>query len=366
MKAFWLVAFLLLPLLGHLYVLRHLWQLLPLGAAGKWTVIGLCLAAFACFFISFLFGSKMPLSVTTFFYEVGNSWIFILLYLVLAFAAIDLLRVAHLFPAALLHHNVKVSIGLALLMSGLFTYGYLNYQHKVRQPLVLTTRKTLAKPLKLVMITDLHLGYHNRRAEFARWVDMINAEHPDLILIGGDIIDISIRPLLEENVAQEFHRFQAPVYACLGNHEYYSGSMVARNFYREAGITLLRDSCATFGNEVCIIGRDDRTNTARQSVKQLMQKADSSKYVILLDHQPFQLEEAEQAGVDFQLSGHTHYGQVWPISWITDAMYEDAFGPLVKGRTQYYVSSGMGIWGAKFRIGTHSEYVVATLQQQKQ
>ena len=67
---------------------------------------------------------------------------------------------------------------------------------------------------------DLHLGYHNRRKELSRWVDIINAEHPDLILIGGDIIDISVRPLLEENMAAELRRLKAPVYACLGNHEY--------------------------------------------------------------------------------------------------------------------------------------------------
>lgn len=68
---------------------------------------------------------------------------------------------------------------------------------------------------------------------------MINAEQPDLILIAGDIIDNSVRPLMEENVAAEFHRLTAPVYACLGNHEYYSNQPKARRFYREAGITLL-------------------------------------------------------------------------------------------------------------------------------
>jgi len=73
------------------------------------------------------------------------------------------------------------------------------------------------------------------------------------------------------------------------------------------------------------------------------------------------LEKAEQAGFDFQFSGHTHYGQVWPISWITNAVYECAFGEHQHGNTRYYVSSGLGIWGGKYRIGTRSEYVVATI-----
>jgi predicted MPP superfamily phosphohydrolase len=92
-----------------------------------------------------------------------------------------------------------------------------------------------------------------------------------------------------------------------------------------------------------------------------MQGVDMSRYTILLDHQPCHLEEAECAMIDFQFSGHTHRGQIWPISWITDAVYEDAFGPLQKSGTQYYVSSGIGIWGGKFRIGTRSEYIVGRL-----
>ncbi|MBQ5579237.1 MAG: metallophosphoesterase, partial [Prevotella sp.] len=128
------------------------------------------------------------------------------------------------------------------------------------------------------------------------------------------------------------------------------------------GIHLLRDQSITLPYGITIIGRDDRTNMRRKSVKDLTKEADMSKYTILLDHQPYHLEDAERYGVDFQFSGHTHYGQVWPISWIEDRMYEDAFGPLQKGNTHYYVSSGIGIWGGKFRIGTHSEYVVLTLK----
>ena len=85
--------------------------------------------------------------------------------------------------------------------------------------------------------------------------------------------------------------------------------------------------------------------------------------MILADIRPsiYHLEDAEQNGVDFQLSGHTHYGQVWPISWITDYVYECSFGEHQRGNTRYYVSSGLGIWGGKFRIGTRSEYVVVII-----
>jgi predicted MPP superfamily phosphohydrolase len=84
-------------------------------------------------------------------------------------------------------------------------------------------------------------------------------------------------------------------------------------------------------------------------------------FTILLDHQPYNLDRAEAADIDFQLSGHTHRGQVWPISWITDHIYECSWGNHQRGNTRYYVSSGIGIWGGKFRIGTQSEYVVANI-----
>jgi len=99
----------------------------------------------------------------------------------------------------------------------------------------------------------------------------------------------------------------------------------------------------------------------RQSVKFLTQGTDTKRYTILLDHQPYGLEEAEHNGIDLQLSGHTHRGQVWPLNWVTQAMYECDYGSWRRGKTEYYVSSGIGIWGGKFRIGTSSEYVVINL-----
>ena len=217
------------------------------------------------------------------------------------------------------------------------------------------------------MVSDLHIGYHNRRAELARWVDIINAEQPDLVLIAGDIIDGSMRPIVEEHMSEEFRRLKAPVYACLGNHEYFAGDSTAVQFYHDAGIHLLRDSVA----DVCgirIIGRDDRMHMGRKDIASLLREAkptlkgrSGGPFTILLDHQPFHLDRAEAAGIDFQLSGHTHHGQVWPISWITDAIYECAYGEYQRGNTRFYITSGLGIWGGKFRIGTRSEYVVATV-----
>ena len=352
----------LLTLAGLAYALWRVWTILPLGSSWKILITGGCLAAFLAVFLNFMpFLGDIPLWLSSIIYETGTSSIFILLYLVMIFVLLDLGRLLHFIPKAWMVCNGWTSLCILTAVTGIFMYGNIHYKHKVRQPLELTTTKHLDKDLRIVMISDLHLGYHNRRADFAKWVDTINAEKPDLILIAGDIVDINVQPLLRENVAEEFHRLDAPIYACFGNHEYYSGIQNALSFYKAAGINLLRDSVATV-RSIRVIGRDDRTNPKRDSLEDLVDGTADSLYTILLDHQPYHLEEAENHGIDFQFSGHTHRGQIWPASWITDILYEDSWGELQRGATRYYVTSGIGIWGGKFRIGTQSEYVIATLR----
>lgn len=365
MNRIWFFAFLILPIAGIAYSFWRTWQILPLSNGYKYAILGLLFVAIFWFFANFFVFNidRWPLPLARASYEVGNSALFILLYAVLLFLLLDLGRLVHLVPRSFMVDSWKGTLTVVGVLVAVFTYGYFHYLHKVRMPIEMTTTKTLEAPKKIVMMSDLHIGYHNNRQELARWIDLINAEQPDLVLIGGDIIDGSMRPILEENMAQEFRRIKAPIYACLGNHEYFGGEKQAEQFYREAGIHLLRDSAVTVQG-INIIGRDDRTNANRMSLKQLATGLDMSRYTIVLDHQPYNLELAEQVGADFQLSGHTHYGQVWPISWIEDAIYEDAYGPLQKGGTQYFVTSGIGIWGAKFRIGTQSEYLVGTLTRQ--
>lgn len=358
----WMFIFLLLPVMGIVYIGWHVWTLVPLPAVWRVSIIMAGVLSFLMIFLNFRRAiDDMPLPLARLVYDIGNSSVFILLYLVVIFLVLDLGRLLHLVRPQWMHQNFPLTACIVIGMFALFLYGNVHYHHKVREELHLTTDKPLALPLRIVMLSDLHLGYHNPRKELARWVDLINAENPDVVLIAGDVIDMSMRPLVEENMAEEMRRLEAPVYACLGNHEYYSSEPLAEQFYRDARIQLLRDTCLVVG-DLCIMGRDDRTNLRRRNIDELARMADHTKYTILLDHQPYHLEEAEQAGIDFQLSGHTHRGQVWPISWITDALYECSFGAHQRGKTRYYISSGIGIWGGKFRIGTRSEYVVATLE----
>ena len=362
MAKFFIVA-LSVMLLMQGYVAWHVWRVLPFSTPIKVVIMVLMLLALACMVMQFK-SDSLPLGMATAMYEIGNSWLIIMFYLLMAFLVLDIGRAVHLVPASWLHANVITSIALTGVMLVTFIGGNIHYHNKQRQEITLTTDKHLERPLKIVMLSDMHAGFHNRRAEVGRWVDMINRDQADLILIAGDMIDGNVRPLLAEGTAEELQRLNAPTFACLGNHEYITGINKSLSLLEKTGIHILRDAAIDVDG-VTIVGRDDRSNFTRKNVKQLMQGVASDNYIILLDHQPYHLEEAEQNGVDLQLSGHTHRGQVWPLNWVTKKMYECDYGQCRRGSTDYYVSSGMGIWGGKFRIGTDSEYVVITVNNRE-
>ncbi len=354
----------LFPLLATVLTLaafdsHMLWKMAPGGWPAKLSATGLFLlwmgSAFACFFVL----ERLPVPAARILHGIGHAWFPFALYFGLfcllgrVAAACRLLPVRFLNGSAAGFWSVAVAVVLVMVLGG--------FQHhrKQRVELTIETSKPLEKPLTIVLASDLHLGYHTPRAELARWVDLFNAENPDLVLLCGDIIDMSLRPLAEANLAEEFRRIRAPVWAVPGNHEFYAGAKRSKSFLEEAGIRLLVDSVVRFKG-VDVIGRNDAFCHKRAALEQLARGLDG--FTLLLDHQPRDLGEAERAGIDFQFSGHTHRGQIWPVSWITDARYEKSWGPHQRGATRYYVSSGMGIWGAKIRVGTRAEYLVLHLK----
>lgn len=357
MRPFVFIAFMVFIIALTGYAGWHLWRIAPHG--WKLAVVLLFLVWTASFFIGFAFIEHIPIKAATALYEVGNTWLIAFMYLLLLFFIADIAALCHILPKAHLKDSLPGMLSAFGIVTIILVVGGIRYHHKYREEITISTEKSLDKPMTIVMASDLHIGYHNRKAELGRWVDLINAEKPDLVLFGGDIIDRSLRPVVEGNYAEEFHRIDAPVWAVLGNHEYFSDIDGAEQFYKDAGILLLKDSVEHFKG-IDVIGRNDRSYPCRAALSDLAGGLEG--FTILLDHQPSNLEEAKEAGIDFQFSGHTHHGQVWPISWVTDLIFEKAWGHYQKGSTLYYISSGLGIWGAKVRIGTRSEYLVLHLQ----
>jgi predicted MPP superfamily phosphohydrolase len=356
----------ILMLVAQLYVFWRLWHLIPVVPSVRPLLVILGVITLGSAFVALRWGDKLPTGVTAFLYLLGTSWFFILLYLLMAFLAVDILRLFGVPLARWLFDSWSGFGVLAAVMALIFTGGYLNYRNKKRVELriELPESQRLERPLKIVAISDLHLGYTIGRREFAGWVERINAERPDLILIAGDVLDNRVRPVFEADLPTAFRQIRAThgVYAAPGNHEYIGGIGQALDFLQASGVRVLRDSVAEVAGGLYLVGRDDRSNRRRKTLESLLQGVDAARPILLLDHQPYGLEEAEKNEVTLQFSGHTHHGQVWPISLITNALFEDAYGYRKKGGTHFYVTSGLGIWGGKFRIGTRSEYVVILLE----
>ena len=365
-KIMFIVIMLAVIIGANFYVFWRLWHMIPQGNPLRWVVLAFGVVAVSSVFIALLFGSNMPQGLAGFLYKLGTSWFFFMIYFAMLFLVADILRLCgvplrqYMFGS---WTGFFVSVGI---VAAVIIAGNIKYYNKKRVELTLTVEKPLPpQGLKVVAVSDLHVGYTIGKKELGKWIELINAENPDVVLIAGDVTDKRAWRLTEDGIAPEFRKIRAKygVFASLGNHEYINNVDESLAFLREAGMTVLRDSAVSVDSLFYVVGRDDNTNRNRQPLARLTEGLDRSLPVLLLDHQPYNLEQAEENGIDFQISGHTHRGQVWPISWVTDAMYEKSHGYLKKSGSHIYVSSGLGIWGGKYRIGTQSEYVVITLKE---
>ncbi|MDR3251707.1 MAG: metallophosphoesterase [Tannerella sp.] len=297
----------------------------------------------------------IPFTLGHFLFEAGASWLIFTLYMVVFLAATDLIKV--------FNHSFSYGFVISLCLTvSILAYGYINYQQTRKQVFNILVNRPLEgiNHLKIVAVSDLHLGNGTGMSRLHKNIDLINAEKPDLILIGGDLIDNAIFPVVEQRMDKELNRLEAPmgVFMVPGNHEYISGIAESAEFVKRTKIQLLRDSILVLPCGLQIIGRDDRSNRDRLAKEDWRSIVDKSKPTILLDHQPSNLDDARFLEADLQFSGHTHHGQVIPLNWLTHYLFELNYGFIKRDNTNYYVSSGLALWGPPFRIGTVSEMVV--------
>ena len=227
------------------------------------------------------------------------------------------------------------------------------------------------KPLKLGVITDMHLGRLLTAGRLGRAVELLAPEQPDAILYVGDIIDDHIK-LDAEATAAALAVAQPRLghWAVPGNHEYISGSIdKSLDFLRAVGMQVLRDQWAVVDNSFVLAGRDDLskpgfTGIQRGSMEEILADLPEqyrSLPLVVMDHQPAALDEARQAGTALMLSGHTHNGQLWPFNFVTELRYENPLGLLTKGNFHSIVSAGTGTWGPPLRTTGRAEVLLVTV-----
>lgn len=345
---------------ANIYIyIKFLQQISGVALWGKITLSILFWVIVLALFLSFMLRhSQVPSALLGAIYVVGSSWMVFTLYMTLLLLLFDLLKFAGI---GVNHSTLWAFAATAMLL----IVGYIVHLNPKTIHIDIKSEKMLGSRLRIVTLSDVHLGYGTGVRMLERYVEMINRHKPDIVVIAGDLIDNSTLPVREKGMDKILRQIDAPkgVYMAPGNHEYISGIEECAELCKMSNITLLRDSTAVIDNKLFIIGRDDRSNHRRKELSELLSGCDSSQLSIVIDHQPYELSQSDSLGVDVQISGHTHHGQVWPLSLVTDHLYEQSHGYREWSHSHIFVSSGLSLWGPPFRIGTRGDMAVFDFAQ---
>ncbi|MQA35445.1 metallophosphoesterase [Modestobacter roseus] len=225
--------------------------------------------------------------------------------------------------------------------------------------------------LRIVTFSDGHLSstYGGRR--FERVVETVNAQRPDVVAIVGDLVDGEVDQLREDVAPLADLVSEQGVFFVTGNHEYFVDTTAWLRHLPTLGVEVLRNERVELrrgGAAVDLAGIDDRTAAASgvpghgADLDAALDGRDDARPVVLMAHQPVQVEQARAAGVDLQLSGHTHGGQLWPFDYAVLLDQPAVEGLSRQGDTQLYVTAGAGYWGPPMRVGARPEVTVIELQ----
>lgn len=322
------------------------------------------------FFTGYLFRNVLPDEVMLPILYICNTWYIASLYITLSLLVLEVVtlsnRLFHWYPSWITKHWQQTKLTLFTLITFGVTGLMIHANHVVEYPVVRNVYLKLPKgssnrdSLTIVMMSDLHIGEMIGKKLVQRYVRMSNEQHPDLVVLVGDIMDYESRFAENARIEEDLQQLQAPlgVYIVYGNHEYRANRFAKQRWLKKTGATLLVDSVAQPDSSFSLIGRDDYINKKRKTLHTLMAGADTTRPVLVLDHQPWSFAEMAMNGVDLGLHGHTHNGQFWPYPLLMKLIYECPYGYYRKGPTQFYISSGIGIAGPPYRVGTASELVV--------
>ena len=318
--------------------------------------------------------------------RISTYWMGVLLYSVIAVGVFEVLHLiakhTKLKNTKLFSRGGKITVGslLTVLTVLVCIYGGVNAINIKTTEYEVNVNKSCEgiSDMNVVLVADLHLGYSIGVNQMKFMVDRINEQDPDLVVIAGDIFDNSYDSLDDpEGIKEQFHRIKSKygVYATMGNHdieekilmgftfswgESPSLSRQMQDFVEDCGIKVLYDEHVLVDNKFYLVGRRDRDKPgtddgSRASVSELTKDLDKTKPVFVIAHEPDELQETADAGADIDFSGHTHDGQLFPLTVIVRSIWENPCGILKKGDMTSVVTSGVGVYGPYMRVGTRAE-----------
>jgi hypothetical protein len=334
----------------------------------------LFIIAAASYVIAKFLDGKIPHVIYDAMIWIGSFWFAFMLYFFLSIIIIDLLKLLNwklnFFPQFFTNNYTDAKkyflFGVIIISCVIIFFGYLNTRKIVVNSLTIEIprKQSTLTELNAVVISDIHLSTINGEKLLSKIVAEINKLNPDIVFIPGDFVDDRAETLKLEKIGGSLSQIKAKygVFASVGNHEFINGIDGTSKFITENRVNLIRDSSYLVADGFVIAARDDSskvnfTGEHRKTLSEIMDSIDRNYPIILLDHTPYKLEEAEMNGVDLQLSGHTHHGQMFPLNLITKMIYEVSWGYKQRSNTHYYVSCGVGTWGPPVRLGSESEIV---------
>ena len=311
----------------------------------------------------------------------GWTWLAVVLYLVLGTLLIGIVslaaRAVRRFrrdaahpPDSSRRRALQVATG-ALTVAAVAAVGYGTVE--AARPQLVHTRIPLRRlpagfdGLRVALVTDLHVGPSRGREFTRRAVDLVNAQRPDLIVLGGDLTDGTIALVGPDLAPLADLRAPLGVYGVSGNHEYYADDAMSwLDFWETLGVRTLRNERVTLergGDAIDLAGIHDYSAPAPNDadLTAALQDRDPERFVLLAAHQPRHVFEAREHGIDLQLSGHTHGGQMWPLGYVVPLQQPTVTGLDRFGDTLVYTSRGTGAWGPPVRIATPPEVAILEL-----
>ena len=318
--------------------------------------------------LNFYVGKRVVLLLTAVFPKINNH-IFWILYIMCALC----IFIGYAVPRFKFTKIAKIISGyymstfLYLLVAGIILYG--NYNAKniqiVNYDVNISRISNNHKELNIAMISDIHIGDIIGYREIEEISQKINGLKPDIVLISGDVFDGDYYAVEDiEKIEDAFKNLNSKygTYAVLGNHD--SGSSYDKmvEFFKQADIKLLQDEFLEIDDEFTVVGRKDISPIGEQGIKRedinaVLEDVNTNKPIIMLDHQPSKINEEAEKNIDMILCGHTHKGQLFPGNLITKNLFLIDYGYLKVKNTNIIVSSGVGTWGPRMRIGSKAEIV---------